>query len=699
LSPDTMRLAFYCLKEGRLSAGVFDLPSSSVKHFGFTPNYLERLAQKPVWISDDEVVFPALPDGAQPAATFRIGIAAKLNELWGKTFAGQQSSATVLRSTSDGIENSRQMRAGMLMRVDARSGRASAFGSGYFYNLRLSPSGRFLAALREGGDIQPSLDEPPIGVERAFREIVVFDLDTGSSESPCPDCHAGLGSLNWSADGSVLTFVARKRGEPIQNARLYRYRARQNSLEPIDARDIHYGCGAVRRTMIRSVGVGEDIAICRRDLRRDWVLLSPSRKTHVLTGSLQNVYGELLGQTERSLFVLADGAVWEVSRDKQPRKVTRGIEAPLTPWSVGADAAMSRSREDNFTSARIPLRYTVLESDKEVVTVDVRRGIYSRLARPSTEAELLDITPTPEGEVSVFREDTARGTSLILVRAGATRVLERLNTGFAEIELPSIVTLEHGCLFLPPGWTAEKRYPLVADVYPENPTGNCDSDYRLQMNPLSLRFLAAHGYVVLSPATPRELTKTPEGPMKAMTSVVLAAVDEAVKRGYADPDRMGVFGFSQGFTSALQVLTETTRFRAAVVGSGIGDFASHYGTISLRDRLASESVQGAPVGNFPRYESDNSAMYLGARPWENPARFAANSPVFHAQHINAPLLIFHSDFDGFPLGQSEQLFSALYRLRKDATYVTYWGEGHGNTSPANLEDLWQRVFAWFDEYL
>lgn len=100
-----------------------------------------------------------------------------------------------------------------------------------------------------------------------------------------------------------------------------------------------------------------------------------------------------------------------------------------------------------------------------------------------------------------------------------------------------------------------------------------------------------------------------------------------------------------------------------------------------------------------RFELEASANFLGTRPWENPQRYIVTSPVFEAEKIETPVLIMHSDFDSFPLGQSEEIFTALYRQRKEATHVTYWGEGHGNRSPANIRDMWERIFDWYDSHL
>ncbi len=57
------------------------------------------------------------------------------------------------------------------------------------------------------------------------------------------------------------------------------------------------------------------------------------------------------------------------------------------------------------------------------------------------------------------------------------------------------------------------------------------------------------------------------------------------------------------------------------------------------------------------------------------------------------------DRDYVPPGQAEELFSALYRQQKDVVLVTYRGEGHVLSSPANIRDFYDTVWAWLDEVL
>jgi dipeptidyl aminopeptidase/acylaminoacyl peptidase len=139
----------------------------------------------------------------------------------------------------------------------------------------------------------------------------------------------------------------------------------------------------------------------------------------------------------------------------------------------------------------------------------------------------------------------------------------------------------------------------------------------------------------------------------------------------------------------------TLVFYARDFSSSVGGSAQR--SVSLQAQFDEDEFVVPESGRFEG--SGSTANALDATPWQDPLRFVQHSPVFFADRIRTPLLLMTSDFDGFPMGQSQEMFSALYRLRKDATLVTYCGEGHGNLSPANFRDAWRRRFDWFDRYL
>jgi len=91
---------------------------------------------------------------------------------------------------------------------------------------------------------------------------------------------------------------------------------------------------------------------------------------------------------------------------------------------------------------------------------------------------------------------------------------------------------------------------------------------------------------------------------------------------------------------------------------------------------------------------------MAGPPWKDPQRYVRNSPLMFANRVETPLLVLHGDLDqAVPIQQAEEFFTALQRQNKPVTFIRYLGEGHVIKSPANVKDAWQRIYAWFDEFL
>jgi dipeptidyl aminopeptidase/acylaminoacyl peptidase len=212
--------------------------------------------------------------------------------------------------------------------------------------------------------------------------------------------------------------------------------------------------------------------------------------------------------------------------------------------------------------------------------------------------------------------------------------------------------------------------------------------------------LTTRGYAVLFAVTPLQTSPEATRPTADVTDQVLRAVNAAIATGRVDPNRLGIFGFSQGMREALEVLTETDRFRAAFAGFGLSDALSAYGSSDMRTRFSENDSTAHPqVFRFEFYPEVGRGNTLGVPPWVDPNRYLEHSPVTKADRIHTPLLIANSDLDGFPVEQGSEIFSALHRLNREAEYVTYWGEPHGPRSPANIRDFWTRIIGWYDRYM
>jgi dipeptidyl aminopeptidase/acylaminoacyl peptidase len=160
---------------------------------------------------------------------------------------------------------------------------------------------------------------------------------------------------------------------------------------------------------------------------------------------------------------------------------------------------------------------------------------------------------------------------------------------------------------------------------------------------------------------------------------VLAGVDHVVALGIADPDRLGVGGWSYGSILTNAVIASDTRFKAAVSGAGASNMYAMFG----HDQYIRE------------YE-----LELGA-PWKDRTQYdRASYPFLHADRIKTPTLFQCGEKDfNVPCLGAEQMYQALRSLDVPTELVVYPGENHGLTVPSYLRDRLERNLAWYERFL
>jgi dipeptidyl aminopeptidase/acylaminoacyl peptidase len=322
-----------------------------------------------------------------------------------------------------------------------------------------------------------------------------------------------------------------------------------------------------------------------------------------------------------------------------------------------------------------------------------------------------------ETGVTVFSVDDSTGTYVFVKwpKSKPMKVYEA-NTDLSNLRELRVTTFPYKSLrgedlvaqlHLPLDYDKTKRYPTIVEVYlgdtydawPETLT-RVENDSRIT----NAALLALHGYAVLIPSMPNmvapqrsnwELHKTPSDPYSELMNGVSPAIDELVRLGVADPDRLGVLGHSFGGFSVYGLLSQTTRFKAAVAAAGPSDFISMYGTYAGEERYSCYPQERM----FRYFNSEFGQTAFGGPPWKDAERYRRNSPITYVDRIQTPLMIIQGDRDFIPIEQGEEMFSGLYRQNKRAEFVRYWGEGHSIEDPANLRDMWKRIYAWFDEFV
>ena len=243
-----------------------------------------------------------------------------------------------------------------------------------------------------------------------------------------------------------------------------------------------------------------------------------------------------------------------------------------------------------------------------------------------------------------------------------------------------------GALLLPPDYVAGKSYPLITEVYggrfPSHQFNNFGMDHQ------GCNFLLTQqGYIVFLPDMPM----TTNSPVRELTETVLSGIDAVIDLGIADPERLGVMGHSYGGYCVNALITQTSRFRAAVSSAPVANLTSFYG--HLTEEGDSQWIHWAEEGQGK----------IGGSLWEYRERYIENSPIFFLDKVETPLLLVVGALDGVPaVPQAGEMFSGLRRLGKKAVFARYEGEGHSQSTTwryPNLVDYWQRVLSWFDEHL
>jgi dipeptidyl aminopeptidase/acylaminoacyl peptidase len=231
----------------------------------------------------------------------------------------------------------------------------------------------------------------------------------------------------------------------------------------------------------------------------------------------------------------------------------------------------------------------------------------------------------------------------------------------------------------PRGAEAGQRLPTLLRIH-GGPVGQYSTAFNEEW-----QMLAAHGYAVVA-ANPRGSSGYGEAFSKAIWSDwgnkdfedVMAAVDAAVERGVADPDRLGVGGWSYGGILTNYVITRTDRFRGAISGASEVNYLSNYGT------------------DHYQYEWEAE---LGL-PWENTEHWIRLSPFFRVVNVVTPTLILCGEQDqNVPLLNSEQLYQALRRLGRETELVIYPGQTHGIAVPSYQVDRYERYLGWYDRWV
>ena len=241
-----------------------------------------------------------------------------------------------------------------------------------------------------------------------------------------------------------------------------------------------------------------------------------------------------------------------------------------------------------------------------------------------------------------------------------------------------------GVLQEPVGYEPGHTYPLLVVAH-GGPTGAYENTYRVGEFDGG-QLWAGEGWAVLYP-NPRGSTNYGQQFMRANVGDwgggdyhdIMSGVDALVSQGIADPARMAFMGWSYGGYMTCWTVSQTTRFKAAMMGAGLADLVSMYGTTDIPNYLQT-FFRGTPAGaRVPLYR--------------------ARSGLTGVDKVTTPLLILQGGSDvRVPTSQSMEFFRALKDRGKKVELVYYPREGHGFVEYYHLRDRIERLHAWIARY-
>ncbi|HEY7114328.1 MAG TPA: prolyl oligopeptidase family serine peptidase [Thermoanaerobaculia bacterium] len=730
-SPDGRFLAMLSTRGGNVGLWVWE-SGKGLRKLTDRGVDLVNVRERPyLWIDARRVLCPVLPEGEQPLSMkIELETPQIATREWAKTPRGEEATASVLDSGVP-VDLSKR-RQGRLLVLDAAAGTSDVIADYNTDAWQLAPGGQAIAYCRQVGVYTPRADEPLRFATAGTYSVEIRRIGGAAgalkTDRPLPK-DVLKDSLRWSPDGSEVAFLAF--GENRANApRLYRVAAETGRVSEIDLGDLDAE-PAIRLLPQLEWTAGGDLLFlaARREkgerpgptARRDWWIVARDGKTRCLTEGMDSPPPELWPQDGRAAFVgLAGGPqpsygkparaagaddVWRIRADRAPENLTAKFDPPV---SQIAWPRLTNNGDDEYpytgrTYSKIALGVAKGQTS-DFYVLDLVSGDIRPLAKPSDDADLKVYDPRGS---SVFAAGGKSGTFVWRAGAAAAKpeTLVAVNTFLRDLAEAEAKPIEYvssngeklnGWILLPVGYEPGKRYPVITWVYagymyrPQRPWIANVAD----ASPLSMQIPAAHGYAILLPSMPLKPEGEVEDPMLRLTEGVLPAVDKAVELGIADPDRVFVMGQSFGGFSTYGLVTQTTRFKAAVSLAGLSDFISLYSQFDARSRYTDN-----PQDNlFMAALMESAQTGMGGPPWKDLGRYLRNSPIFTVDRVKTPILIIQGDLDYVAIQQGEEFFVSLYRQAKRARFVRYWGEGHVLESPANIRDMWKQIYEWLDEF-
>ncbi len=347
----------------------------------------------------------------------------------------------------------------------------------------------------------------------------------------------------------------------------------------------------------------------------------------------------------------------------------------------------SDSKRIYFSEAKgvVSQIYSVDVAANRVEEVNRSQQVLSAVSINRTGTMISYIRQSPEvpGEAYVAPVSTFAATKVTQVNGdiklppiGRTELIQWKSKDGKVIE---------GLLTYPVGYQAGQKVPLILNIH-GGPAGVFQQTFIGGRGVYPLATFAARGYAILRP-NPRGSSGYGAEFRRANIQDwgvgdyqdIMTGVDRVIEMGVADPDRLGVMGWSYGGYMTSWIVTQTKRFKAASAGAPVTNLMSFNGTADI-----------------PSFIPD----YMGGQSWEVIERYQKHSPMFNVKGVTTPTMVQHGDADiRVPISQGYELYNALKFQGVPTRMLVLPRQPHGPTEPKMQLVTMKANLEWFDKYL
>ena len=525
------------------------------------------------------------------------------------------------------------------------------------------------AVYRENGN--------PGYVDNEHRTHIFTVAGVGADAPPAPsqkpaapvqltDGEFSEGGLQWAPDGSKIYFVSTRVPEPY-------YEEKGAELFSVPA-----GGGAITKVAAIEGSISN-------------ISISPDGSRIAFVGELRGTPIRSYSQTDLWLTGATPGSA--------PKNLTADYDFDIASGIGGDQAAPRGQNRKPLVWSRDGASIFVVGAEKGSSNIK-RLTVASGKLEPVTtgEHDVVAFSATPDGSkiAATLSTQTNIGDLSVLdpgSKAAPTQITRVNEELFKDIQQSTPEEIWYksfdgrniqGWILKPPDFDPSKKYPLILEIHggPHAAYGNTYTH--------EFMWMAAKGYVVLF-TNPRGSTtygqefgniiqyRYPGDDYKDL----MAGVEEVVKRGYVDANRLGVTGGSGGGLLTHWTITQTQRFKAAVAQRDIADWSGFWYT-----------------ADFTLYQP----TWFRKAPWEDPQDFAARSPITHVAKVTTPLMLINGDADYRtpPANGGEMMFRALKYRHIPTVMVRFPRESHElsrSGEPWHRIERLRHIVGWMDQWL